>query len=764
MEHVRRSVLRDDSSTDGQLLLRFIENRDDAAFAALVRRHGTMVWGVCCRLLDQHDAEDAFQATFLVLVRKASSIMPREKVANWLYGVAYQTSLHARRTMARKRTREKQVLELPESAVAAPDLVCDLKHVLDQELSRLPDFHREVVVLSDLEGRTRQEVARQLGVPEGTVASRLARARAMLAKRLTKRGITLSAGPLAAVLAQAASARVPGRVQDATVKAAAGQAVSSGVAALTEGVMKAMLFIKLKAAIPVMLILGLLAAGATLLTYRTAAQAQEQKTRPGKKADKPKTDQELIQGTWVYVALTVGGKNEWSDDVASVWKSLSFADDVVRLVVNRDGKEVVHQARFNLHPFRKPKEIDLTELDPDLKEVMTGCLYELDGDTLRLCHPERSGEGRPRTLESKEGSTNRLWTLKRKTDEKPKRGPYTTGPIGPDIAPQMEGFTAWGKEVGGLQAGLGFRPGEHRAYHTGETVTLAVRVRNVGKQETNLDYMREYLQNSPPKIVDDEGRPYPRPTIINDFGEQTPVQLTLAPGKESDLYTLKLALRPVSEKENRNAMEIYGTGKFQIQETGLLGNCWTGTTRINTAFSGMFSGKLELEVKENERFTAWGKEINGLQAGLGFRSGAERVYRHGETVTLVLRLRNVGKETVKFSYLQPFIEHSPTVTDSDGKPVPQPEVIPDIGERDAGVVELPPGREIELHELKRELRPAKWLGNDRVPSLYGTGKFSLQYEHVLGPPEMGLPNWKLDPALSKLATGKLELKVQEAAK
>jgi RNA polymerase sigma factor (sigma-70 family) len=630
IRHIRRAVM-----ADGQLLDCFLTQRDEAAFAALVQRHGPMVWGVCRRLLrHHHDAEDAFQATFLVLTRRAAAVEPKEMVANWLYGVAHQTALKARSVAAKRKGREKQMAEAAEAAAEAGverDRWDDLRPLLDQELSRLPDKYRVPIVLCDLEGKTRREAARDLGWPEGTVAGRLAIARKMLARRLTQRGVALSGGALAAVLSQkVATAGVPLPLVESTIttaslvvagKAAATGAVSVKVVALTEGVMKAMLFTKLKAAVAVVLMLGIVATGATILTYRTvAAQAQVQKdapkSLPGKKTDKPKTDQELIRGTWVYVVLTVGGKNEWSDDVASVWKSLSFADDVVRLVVNREGKEVVHQARFKLHPSRKPKEIDLTELDPDLKEVMTECLYELDGDTLRLCHPERSSEGRPRILESKEGSTNRLWTLKRKTDEKPKRekekaavvdppnkkeyllprGPHTTGPIGPDIAPQKEGFTAWGKKVGGLQVGLGYRLGEHRAYHTGETVTLVVRVRNVSKQDTNLEYMREYLQNSPPKIVDNEGRSYPMPTTFNFFGEQTPVPLTLAPGQESDLYTLKFVLRPISEKENRDAMEIYGTGKFQIQETGLLGNSWTGTTRINTAFSGMFSGKLELEV------------------------------------------------------------------------------------------------------------------------------------------------------------------------
>src|SRR5690242_16819882 len=115
LQQLRRAVLRQDVAerTDGQLLGCFLEEREEAAFAALVQRHGPMVWGVCRRLLDHQDAEDAFQATFLVLFRKAASIKPREMVGNWLYGVAHQTALHARRTAIRRRAREKQVREMP---------------------------------------------------------------------------------------------------------------------------------------------------------------------------------------------------------------------------------------------------------------------------------------------------------------------------------------------------------------------------------------------------------------------------------------------------------------------------------------------------------------------------------------------------------------------------------------------------------------------------------------------------------------------------
>src|SRR5580693_8456465 len=140
--------------TDGQLLAQFIGQHDEAAFEALVKRHGSMVLGVCRRLLGNvHDADDAFQATFLILVRKAALLKSCELVGNWLYGVAYRTALAARTARARRRSKEMQVMEMPQPAKTQPDDWSELCPLLDQELSQLADSFREAVVLCDLEGK-----------------------------------------------------------------------------------------------------------------------------------------------------------------------------------------------------------------------------------------------------------------------------------------------------------------------------------------------------------------------------------------------------------------------------------------------------------------------------------------------------------------------------------------------------------------------------------------------------------------------------------
>jgi len=283
VHHLRRAALRHDATglTDGQLLDDYVRRRDDAALAALVHRHGPMVWGVCRRVLrDYHDAEDAFQATFLVLVRRAAAVVPREMVANWLYGVAHQTARKARATAAKRRSREKQVPDLPEPSVTDPQRGSDVRPLLDQELSRLPDIYRVAVVLCDLEGKTRKEAARQLGVPEGTLAARLARGRAMLAKRLGRHGVDEDfASPAGVPLAVLTS------TIELTSQAATG-GVSAAVAALAEGVVQAMCVAELKLA-AVLLMAAVLGLGGVAATRPVPQAAPGPRVETGQPAGEP---------------------------------------------------------------------------------------------------------------------------------------------------------------------------------------------------------------------------------------------------------------------------------------------------------------------------------------------------------------------------------------------------------------------------------------------------------------------------------------------
>ncbi|HEV3146038.1 MAG TPA: sigma-70 family RNA polymerase sigma factor [Gemmataceae bacterium] len=407
IEHIRRIVLLRDGAgvTDGQLLEDYVCRREDAALAGLVRRHGPMVWGVCRRVLrNHHDAEDAFQATFLVLVRKAASIVPREMVANWLYGVAQQTARKARATAAKRAEREMPMRDLPEPGVEERELWRDLQPLLDEELSRLPAKYRAPLVLCDLTGASRKEAARQLGVPEGTVAGRLARARVMLAKRLVRRGVLLSSGALALMLVEhAASASVPLSLVTSTIKAAnlfaAGQAgaasmVSVKAVALTNGVLKSMFATQLKTMLATMLAVTVLGGSIGLLALRTMADEKDEKPKAEtKKADqdaaKAKSDKEKLQGTWTATSLEIDGK-DYSNKLSKGW-NLVFEGDNVK-GVGKGGAGVT----FKLDSERKPKGIDFdVEAGSDLTRK---AIYELDRNTLKLCWSR--GSERPTEFDS----------------------------------------------------------------------------------------------------------------------------------------------------------------------------------------------------------------------------------------------------------------------------------------------------------------------------------------------------------------------------
>jgi RNA polymerase sigma factor (sigma-70 family) len=431
IRHLRRAAVVCDGAdrTDAQLLEDYISRRNPAALAALVQRHGPMVWSVCRRILrNYHDAEDAFQATFLVLVRKAAAISSRELLANWLYGVAHQTGLKARATATRRKGRERQVAEMPESAVTEPDRSPDLQPLLDEELSRLPDKYRIVIILCELEGKTRKEAARELHWPEGTVAGRLVRARAMLAKRLAQRGVFLSVGALAVVLSEKASACMPQSILSSTIEAvtlvAAGNAAASGVisakvAALTEGVLKAMFVNKLRAMVGILLVLAMaLGAISTAVGLSQQEEPQKQADPAAKDEDAKATAEkamlERLQGTWKCTSMHCGGVKSEIDMFCTI-KDNTWETKL-------DGR-VFQSGTFKLVDLdASPKQIDwvitFAEAEEDKDKKCRG-IFMLDGDSLCWIASDAAKYPRPQSFftQADDGGCSGLFKRAEKKDK-----------------------------------------------------------------------------------------------------------------------------------------------------------------------------------------------------------------------------------------------------------------------------------------------------------------------------------------------------------
>ena len=285
-----------DAPADAVLLEWFVTRRDEDAFTTLVQRHGPLVLGVCRRVLaNEADAADVFQATFLVLARKAGSIRKRGSLGSWLHGVAYRLARKARVAHARRRAHERQVDIMPQPDPFSAIVWRDLRPVLDEELDHLAENYRAPLVLCYLEGKTHEEAARQLGWTNGTVCGRLARGRELLRGRLTRRGLTLSTGALTTLLAREAVAAVPASLTAAAVKVVflvgAGQ-TAAGAASLkavqmADGLIRSLLLVKVKVAAAVVLALIAVASGAAVLLHAhfsppPAVGADEQK--PGDRA------------------------------------------------------------------------------------------------------------------------------------------------------------------------------------------------------------------------------------------------------------------------------------------------------------------------------------------------------------------------------------------------------------------------------------------------------------------------------------------------
>ena len=409
------AILRRDGAdlADAQLLTRFVERGDEAAFEALVRRHAPMVMGVCRRLLrNTQDVEDAVQVVFLVLAQKAASVRPREAVAGWLYGVARKAALKARAVAARRK--EQQVSELPEPP--APQRPRDdLRPLLERELSRLPEKYRAVVVVCDLEGRSRRDAARLLGCPEGTVCGRLARARALLARRLGRNGVVLSGATMAALAeADPAPASVPADVLIAVLRSASPRAtVAPHVLALASGVRRALWLGKLKVAAAALASAGLVAAGMGIagralhqgpgvVQGSIVAGAPAAPAHAGP-AD-IRTDPQRLQGVWQLVRLVNDGKEAPENEVRD--GRLELTDTAFR---SECAGPLFRESTYTIDPTGDPRRLDFTNEGNAVPHVCQG-IYRFEGEQLALCYP-RSGAERPARFESEPGSglTLTLW-------------------------------------------------------------------------------------------------------------------------------------------------------------------------------------------------------------------------------------------------------------------------------------------------------------------------------------------------------------------
>jgi RNA polymerase sigma factor (sigma-70 family) len=388
--------------SDGQLLEAFHRRRDEAAFAALVRRHGPMVLGVCRRVLgNRDDADDAFQATFLVLVRKAGTLSSRAVLGDWLHGVARNVSLKLRTAAARRRAKERAAAR---PALETAGVSTAWGWILDEALSRLPEKYRLPIVLCDLEGRTRSEAAAQLRWPEGTVAGRLARGRALLARRLL-RGAAGSAGLLPA---SAAPAALPPETVQATVQAAASlagpttpaQGVPSARAlSLAQGVIRTMRWHRLKRIVMTLLLavtaLGLGAFALHVLADQAPVNqpvrdvqgppAPEVQVPPAGK-DAPR-DASLIRGVWQVIHAEVLGKHTREASDKQIWQIAPG-----KIVVHYDDGDKDDEWTFRLDPSVTPHAIDLKKTVGVKAGATAAGVYQFHGnDVLHLCF---NGDGK----------------------------------------------------------------------------------------------------------------------------------------------------------------------------------------------------------------------------------------------------------------------------------------------------------------------------------------------------------------------------------
>jgi RNA polymerase sigma-70 factor (ECF subfamily) len=434
-----------DGPADGQLVEDFLARREPAAFEAILRRHGPMVYRVCWRVLQQEqDVEDAFQATFLVLAQKLHGLRRHESLASWLHGVAHRVALKARARDATRRQREQ--LRLTPEAVDADEVTWgELRALLDAELAQLPEKWRRPLILCYLEGRTQDEAAGDLGWSKNTLRRRLEEAREALTQRLRRGGVVWPAAISGVLLSDClAAAALPPALVGSTVAAAsqvvAGQPIEAilpaRVIALFEGAVP-MFVSRFKVALAALLLVSVagiswgawvLYAGPPVdpvfLPVQEPVEAKNPARRegdiakpviaPDKSEDqKPSPEEDLIaqelkklSGKWQLLALMVNGEN-----------LLAKEEPRERPMVIKDGKLSNEgegknrlEAVLKLSPNRELRQIDFIFTTGEVRGKITSGIYKLEGDFLTIC---TSDANRPNEFTSKPGSGNHLLIYKR---------------------------------------------------------------------------------------------------------------------------------------------------------------------------------------------------------------------------------------------------------------------------------------------------------------------------------------------------------------
>jgi RNA polymerase sigma-70 factor (ECF subfamily) len=405
---------------DADLLDRFVRRKDEAAFAALLERHGPMVLGVCRRLLpDSHAADDAFQATFLIFLQKARSLRDPASLGNWLFGVAYRVARRARTVDARWRRNERQVLEMAATESSSDPLWHELRPMLDEEIARLPPKYQAPVVLCYLEGKTYSEAAHILGWAEGTVSGRLARARDKLRRRLALRGEALSGALLPGLLAQKGTEIVPpalaATIQKGALAVVTGQAAAVTfpikVAALAQGTLQAFFISKLKVVVVVLTMICTFGGGAILVAHWMAGD-QAARLLPPLHAWKDTFHRHLenLQGTWDLISLEKEGRPLSAEEVKK--QGLVWIIEADQIVMQSNNKRST--AKYSVDPSGNPHTIDLVlASDPEQQEQTWRGIYARPNGTLQVCY-DPVGELRPKKFETAAGRTVLLMVFKKR--------------------------------------------------------------------------------------------------------------------------------------------------------------------------------------------------------------------------------------------------------------------------------------------------------------------------------------------------------------